>query len=342
MCARKALRVLVVTGLLVAVPRLVMAQAVAGSVNIRGIGGTPVSGADVIDAPTSAIRVSGSIGTASGLALESTLQLLLGQPAQGLVSLTAPLLAPGAVGSLSLTPLGALRTDASDSIQPIRMQDGIAGTLATVTASHALKIDGSAVTQPVSGAVTATVDGDVTAAQGTPPWTFRIQDGVGSILVAVKAPFQAATRADPSLVVAVAPGGIVTADQGTGALLANAWLTLPGQSNGTANNASTGHVFNNQTTGAADTAVTATFTQQPGTQWRLISASAYCSAGTASLTVADGGTTIWSTPAGAIGTAISSFNWTTPLMFVGAAPTVTLGTCGAANTGTLIIQAARF
>lgn len=193
-------------------------------------------------------------------------------------------------------------------------------------------------TQPVSGPLT---DTELRATPVPISGTVTLTDGRHGP-VAVTAPFHAATQADPGLVVAVAPGGTVTADQGMGARLANAWLTLPGQSNGTANNASTGHVYNNQTTGVADTAVTATFTQQPGTQWRLISASAYCSAGTASLTVADGGTTIWSTPAGAVGTTLSTFNWTTPLMFVGVAPTVTLGTCGAANTGTLIIQAARF
>jgi hypothetical protein len=37
-----------------------------------------------------------------------------------------------------------------------RLQDGIGATLATVTAGNALKVDGSAVTQPVSGTVTTT------------------------------------------------------------------------------------------------------------------------------------------------------------------------------------------
>lgn len=119
--------------------------------------------------------------------------------------------------------------------------------------------------------------------------------------------------------------------------------TLPGQGLGSTNaSGSTGEIFNNQTTGAANTAVTTTFTQGTGTAWRLLSIAAYCSAGSASLTVADGGTTIWSTPAGAVTTAFVSFTWPIPLMLVGAAPAITLGACGASNTGTLIIQAANF
>lgn len=342
-CARKVLAALLVAGLLLGVPLTAGAQSVAGSVNIRALGAVPLSGADVVDAPNSAFRVTVTgPGVSGGLALDATLQRLLTQPLQGVVSSGSPVLTPIGVAPLSLTPLGALRTDASATSQPIRVQDGIGTILATVTSANALKVDGSHQIQPVSGTVTASVTGTVTATQGSPPWAQRIQDGTTATLITVKAPFQPATQADPSLVVALSPGGTVVANQGTGAGVTNAWLTLPGQSSGTANNASTGHVFNNQTTGAADAAVTATFTQQPGTQWRLISASAYCSAGTASLTVTDGGTTIWSTPASAVGTALAAFNWTTPLMFVGAAPAVTLGTCGAANTGTLIIQAARF
>lgn len=114
-----------------------------------------------------------------------------------------------------------------------------------------------------------------------------------------------------------------------------------GQSSGTTN-ALTGNLFNNLTTGAANTAVTKTFTQATDVSWRLNSVAAYCSAGTAQLTVTDGGTTIWQTPAGAVTTTMTSFTWTTPLQLVAAAPAVTLGTCGAGNTGTLILQASKY
>lgn len=119
--------------------------------------------------------------------------------------------------------------------------------------------------------------------------------------------------------------------------------TLPGQGLGSTNaSGATGEIFNNQTTGAANTAVTTTFTQGTGTAWRIVSIAAYCSAGSASLTITDASTTIWSTPAATITTTFVSFTWPVPLMLVGAAPAVTLGACGAGNTGTLIIQGANF
>ena len=119
--------------------------------------------------------------------------------------------------------------------------------------------------------------------------------------------------------------------------------TLPGQGLGSTNAAgSTGEVFNSQTTGAANTAVTTTFTQGTGTAWRIVSVAAYCSTGSASVTITDGGPTIWSTPAATITTSFVSFTWPIPLMLVGAAPAVTLGACGGSGTGTLIIQAENF
>lgn len=45
------------------------------------------------------------------------------------------------------------------------------GNAATVTAGNALKVDGSAVTQPISGTVTANQGGTWTVQQGTPPWS---------------------------------------------------------------------------------------------------------------------------------------------------------------------------
>lgn len=60
----------------------------------------------------------------------------------------------------------------TDSPENTNIADGLDPTIkATVTAANALKVDGSAVTQPVSGTVTANQGGTWTVQQGTPPWT---------------------------------------------------------------------------------------------------------------------------------------------------------------------------
>jgi hypothetical protein len=102
-------------------------------------------------------------------------------------------------------------------------------------------------------------------------------------------------------------------------------------------------LLNSQTTGAANTAVTATLTGAANTRVHLYSLAAWCSAGSASLTVQDGATTIWSTPTGTVGTTILTAAWPVGLTATTAANlVVTLGACGANNTGTLIVQADRF
>jgi hypothetical protein len=100
---------------------------------------------------------------------------------QGAVSTSAPAYSKAETSPLSLTTGGALRVDASSTIQPIIgtiaatqsgtwiMQPGNTanttawlatinqgGNSATVTSTDALKVDGSAVTQPISGSVAAT------------------------------------------------------------------------------------------------------------------------------------------------------------------------------------------
>jgi hypothetical protein len=60
----------------------------------------------------------------------------------------------------SVSQSGAWSVGQSGAPWTQRIQDGVGATLATVTAGNALKVDGSAVTQPVSGTVTAN--------QGTP------------------------------------------------------------------------------------------------------------------------------------------------------------------------------
>jgi len=92
------------------------------------------------------------------------------------------------------------------------------GNSAAVTAANALKVDGSAVTQPISGTVTAvqataanlnaTVVGTVTSNQGTAAavagaWPAKITDGTN--VAAVKPSGTAAQHSDPALVVIERP-----------------------------------------------------------------------------------------------------------------------------------------
>lgn len=84
----------------------------------------------------------------------------------------------------------------------------------------------------------------------------------------------------------------------------------------------------------------------------LFSVSAHCSAGTAQLTVDDGGTShsinssgtqMWSSASGEVGTTTFKFQWFPGLA---ASPSngilITLGACGAGNTGTLDVQGSVF
>lgn len=66
------------------------------------------------------------------------------QPVSGTVSVSG-----------TVTISGTVVANQGGSPWSMRLQDGAAGTLATITAGNALKVDGSGVTQPVSGTVTA-------------------------------------------------------------------------------------------------------------------------------------------------------------------------------------------
>lgn len=165
--------------------------------------------------------------------------------------------------------------------------------------------------------------------------------------------------ANGNLGVTFGAGSSVTANQGTAAAAGSGWPVkqdgmagtnpttagwgvMPAQSNGTTNNCSTGNICNTQQTGAANTAVTQTLTQQANSAWRLVRVEARCSAGTSGLTITDGGTTVWSTAATEVGTVNFVRAFDIPLLFVAAAPAVTLATCGVGNAGTLIVHASRF
>lgn len=97
---------------------------------------------------------------------------------------------------------------------------------------------------------------------------------------------------------------------------------------------------NSEGTSAANAPVTTTVTGvNRAALWKV---TARCSAGTAVLTVKDGATQIWSTPAAAVGTSNFTEAWQTALTSSTASLVVTLGTCGVSNTGTLDVQASSF
>jgi len=141
-------------------------------------------------------------------------------------------------------------------------------------------------------------------------------------------------RVDPTGTTAQPVNGTVTSNQGTAAAGTSGWPTTPVQG---------ATLFNTQTTGAANTAVTATIAAAAGTRAHLYAVDASCSAGTSSVTVQDGATTIWSTTATEVGTSRLRVTWNPGLTgTTNTAMTVTLAACGVGNTGTLAVQADRF
>lgn len=105
-------------------------------------------------------------------------------------------------------------------------------------------------------------------------------------------------------------------------------------------------VLNTSTVSAANTPITVTLTAVSNARSHIYKVSAFCSAGTSSVTIADNAVTIWQTPAAAVTAAPAEYNrdWHPGLTSaaVNTAMTVTLATCGAANTGTLSVQADKF
>lgn len=87
-----------------------------------------------------------------------------------------------------------------DSIQPVTIVDTTGVNIAGVSAVGALKIDGSAITQPVSGTVAATQSG---------VWNSRTQDGTGNAITATFVNGRTAfdiRRGDVSLLAVTATG----------------------------------------------------------------------------------------------------------------------------------------
>lgn len=235
-----------------------------GTVRIDPTGTTtqPVSG-----------TVTANIGTTNGLALDATLAKLtiaqgasLGSNTQALmggsVTTAAPTYTTGQISPLSLTTAGALRIDGSGVTQPVSgtvtanigTTNGLAldtsvngillsqgsttsgqkgplvqGAVTTaaptyttgqtdplsLTTAGALRIDGSGVTQPVSGTVTSNQG---TANSLANAWSIKITDTTNGP-AAVKAASTAAAATDPALVVAVSPNNSVAVTQATAANL---------------------------------------------------------------------------------------------------------------------------
>lgn len=101
---------------------------------------------------------------------------------------------------------------------------------------------------------------------------------------------------------------------------------------------------NAQSTSGTNAAVSVTIAAAANTRAYVYRVTARCSAGTATLTITDNGTTVFSTASGAISTSNTTETWPVPLTSVAAntAMVVTLGTCGGGNTGTLIVQGDRW
>jgi hypothetical protein len=101
-----------------------------------------------------------------------------------------------------------------------------------------------------------------------------------------------------------------------------------------------GQQTNVQAVSNTNASVTAGATGVAGQRGMLFSLNARCSAGTAGITIVDGGTTIWSSGTTEVGTTSFSKFWPTGLASSpGNGLSVTLSACGAGNTGTLDVQA---
>ncbi len=102
-----------------------------------------------------------------------------------------------------------------------------------------------------------------------------------------------------------------------------------------------GTLLNSTTTGATNTAVTKTIASVTNQRIHLYGLSAFCSAGSSTVTVSEGGTLVWTSTTGGVGTTMNGAAWT-PVPHTTAPGNnlvVTLATCGGGNTGTLNIEA---
>lgn len=205
---------------------------VGGVVTIQGIsGGTvvPISG-----------TVTANAGTGNFAVVQATAANLNATVVASGNFNNASVSATAAAPPASATYMGGSVTTSSPTYTTGQMDP------LSLTTAGALRIDGSAVTQPVSGTVTAnagtgtfTVAGTVTANQGTAntlanAWSTKITDATNGP-AAVKPASTAAIATDPALVVAISPNNSlslstqdVTATGALGALNAVVTVTHPG------------------------------------------------------------------------------------------------------------------
>jgi hypothetical protein len=233
----------------------------AGALRIDGSGTTqPVSGTVTANqgGTWNITNISGTISLPTGAATETSLAKLAqtqgsttsgqsGPLILGAVTTASPTYTTGQSSPLSLDTTGALRITGSISASnpsvsttgsaPPASATYIGGSVTTAAPSYttgqmsalslttagALRIDGSAVTQPVSGTVTSNQGTANTLANA---WSTKITDATNGP-VAVKAASTAAAATDPALVVAVSPNNSVAVTQATASNL-NAQVVGPG------------------------------------------------------------------------------------------------------------------
>ena len=208
---------------------------------------------------------------------------------------------------------------------PVFLSDGTAAQGTLANPFYVRPSDGSVPLGTVQNPLRVGAVDQGAAAAPLSAWPVKLTDGTTTQAVAL--PFKAATGADAAAVIALSPNSPLPPPSAPLPIAA-------GQAQAT---------FNSTATGATNAAVTATIPGLSGHRPRLYGVSAYCSAGSATITVSDAGTNIFTTPSGFVATTLTSIAWTPAALTgaVGHAIIITLGTCGAGNTGTLTVQADR-
>lgn len=224
---------------------------IEGDVTLKDQNGTALDAADstAIPAGTHGILVLGSDGTNARfvkISSDGTVKVdPSGTTTQPVSAVSLPL-PTGAATSAKQPALGAAGTASADVI-----------TVQGIASMTALKIDGSAVTQPVSGTITAN-QGNAAVLSGA--WTVKVTDGTNSMptgdvasraifhkatdgtnVAAVAAASTAAVAADPALVVSLSPNTpIATTVAASDAALSTNILSVGGNGKDTKPTAVTG------------------------------------------------------------------------------------------------------
>lgn len=179
--------------------------------------------------------------------------------------------------------------------------------------------------------------------------TLSVTNSIGNTGVSIPLNQSLSTAATQAMAVAAAPTTNVTVSYVSGGASAqnlNVWYVFVNPSEPTGISWPTTQplaALNTESTSAANTAVSKVIAALFNQRAHLFTVSARCSAGTAQIIVLDGATQIWSSAATEVSTTTFRFQWNPSLSnTLGNSMTVTLGTCGAANTGTLDVQASQF